>query len=136
MKLILPFFIFSIFLFINKAAFAEWSLYGETDAGYHFINLDDTSSDDKYVYYWILTDYKEPQNNNFISNKFLSKKVYNQTDCRRFTTSASEIIIYSEKMSKGEIIIKEKYDESSFSTPNFDSIGFEELEVVCSYTNN
>ena len=47
MKLILPFFIFSIFLFINKAAFAEWSLYGETDAGYHFINLDDTSSDDK-----------------------------------------------------------------------------------------
>ena len=124
MKLILPFFIFSIFLFINKAAFAEWSLYGETDDGYHFINLDDTSSDDKYVYYWILTDYKEPQNNNFISNKFLSKKVYKQTDCRRFRTSASEIII------------KEKYDESSFSTPNFDSIGFEELEVVCSYTNN
>ena len=136
MKLNLPFFIFSIFLFINKAAFAEWSLYGETEAGYHFINLDDTSSDDKYVYYWILTDYKEPQNNNFISNKFLSKKVYKQTDCRRFRTSASEIIIYSEKMSKGEIIIKEKYDESSFSTPNFDSIGFEELEVVCSYTNN
>ena len=67
MKLILPFFIFSIFLFINKAAFAEWSLYGETDAGYHFINLDDTSSDDKYVYYWILTDYKKIQNNN-ISN--------------------------------------------------------------------
>ena len=67
---------------------------------------------------------------------FLSKKVYKQTDCRRFRTSASEIIIYSEKMSKGEIIIKEKYDESSFSTPNFDSIGFEELEVVCSYTNN
>ena len=78
MKLILPFFIFSIFLFINKAAFAEWSLYGETDAGYHFINLDDTSSDDKYVYYWILTDYKEPQSNNIISDKFLSKKVYNK----------------------------------------------------------
>ena len=73
MKLILSLFIFSIFLFINKAAFAEWSLYGETDAGYHFINLDDTSSDDKYIYYWILTDYKEPQNNNLISNKFLSK---------------------------------------------------------------
>ena len=76
MKLILPFFIFSIFLFINKTAFAEWSLYGETDAGYHFINLDDTSSDDKYVYYWILTDYKEPQNNNLISNKFLSVILY------------------------------------------------------------
>ena len=136
MKLILSLFIFSIFLFINKAAFAEWSLYGETDAGYHFINLDDTSSDDKYVYYWILTDYKEPQSNNIISDKFLSKTVYKQTDCRRFRTSASEIIIYSEKMSEGEIIIKEKYDESSFSTPNFDSIGFEELEVVCSYTNN
>ena len=75
MKLILPFFIFSIFLFINKAAFAEWSLYGETDAGYHFINLDDTSSDDKYVYYWILTDYKEPQNNNFISNKIKMYKI-------------------------------------------------------------
>ena len=136
MKLILSLFIFSIFLFINKSAFAEWSLYGETDAGYHFINLDDTSSDNKYVYYWILTDYKEPQSNDLISVKFFSKKVYKQTDCRRFRTSASEIIIYSEKMSEGEIIIKEKYDESSFSTPNFDSIGFEELEVVCSYTNN
>ena len=70
MKLILSLFIFAIFLFINKAAFAEWSLYGETDAGYHFINLDDTSSDDKYVYYWILTDYKEPQSNNIISDNY------------------------------------------------------------------
>ena len=78
MKLILSIFIFSIFLFINKAAFAEWSLYGETDAGYHFINLDDTSSDDKYVYYWILTDYKEPQSNNLISDKILSIKYINK----------------------------------------------------------
>jgi hypothetical protein len=39
-------------------------------------------------------------------------------------------------MSEGEIIVKEKYDESSFSTPNFDSIGFEELEVICNYINS
>ena len=39
-------------------------MYGETESGYHFIDLNNTSSDDRYVYYWILTDYKEPQKNN------------------------------------------------------------------------
>ena len=119
-----------------KTVNAEWSMYGETDAGYHFIDLNNTSSDDRYVYYWILTDYKEPQKNEIIDSSFLSKKVFKQTDCRRFRTSASEIIIYSKKMSEGKIIVKEKYNESSFSTPNFDSIGFEELEVICNYINN
>ena len=98
----------------NKIANAEWSMYGETEAGYHFIDLNNTSSDDRYVYYWILTDYKEPQKNNVIDDSFLSKKVYKQTDCRRFRTSASEIIIYSKKMSEGKIIVKEK--------PNYVSI--------------
>ena len=119
-----------------KTVNAEWSMYGETDAGFHFIDLNNTSSDDRYVYYWILTDYKEPQKNEIIDSSFLSKKVFKQTDCRRFRTSASEIIIYSKKMSEGKIIVKEKYNESSFSTPNFDSIGFEELEVICNYNNN
>ena len=135
MKIILSLLVFSYFIFFNKNVFAEWSLYGETEAGYHFINLNDTSSDDKFVYYWILTDYKKIQNNNIISKKYFSKKVYKQTDCRRFRTSASEIILYSKKMTEGEIIIKEKYHESSFSTPNFDSIGFEEIEVICNYIN-
>ena len=106
----------------TKALMAEWSLYGETDNAFHFINLDETSSDDKYVYYWILTDYKDPQKNNVLNGKYLSKKVFKQTDCRRFRTSAAEIIIYSRKMSEGKIIISEKYKESSFSTPNLDSI--------------
>ena len=136
MKKILIFIAISVLIFSNKIANAEWSMYGETESGYHFIDLNNTSSDDRYVYYWILTDYKEPQKNNVIDDNFLSKKVYKQTDCRRFRTSASEIIIYSKKMSEGKIIVKEKYDESSFSTPNFDSIGFEELEVICNYINN
>tara|TARA_B100001057_G_scaffold451535_1_gene494619 strand:+ start:326 stop:736 length:411 start_codon:yes stop_codon:yes gene_type:complete len=136
MKKILLFIIISILIYPNKKVNAEWSMYGETDSGYHFIDLSNTSSDDRYIYYWILTDYKEQQKNKVIDNSFLSKKVYKQTDCRRFRTSASEIIIYSKKMSKGKIIVKEKYYESSFSTPNFDSIGYEELEVICNYINN
>ncbi|RPF90476.1 MAG: hypothetical protein CBD28_002470 [Rhizobiales bacterium TMED168] len=119
----------------SNALMAEWSLYGETDNAYHFINLYETSSDDKYVYYWILTDYKNPQKNSVLIDSFLSKKVFKQTDCRRFRTSAAEIIIYSKKMSEGKIIISEKYKESSFSTPNFDSIGYEELEIICNYKN-
>ena len=119
----------------TKALMAEWSLYGETDNAFHFINLDETSSDDKYVYYWILTDYMDPQKNNVLKDTFLSKKVFKQTDCRRFRTSAAEIIIYSRKMSEGKIIISEKYKESSFSTPNLDSIGYEELEIICNYKN-
>ena len=59
----------------SNALMAEWSLYGETDNAYHFINLDETSSDDKYVYYWILTDYKNPQKNSVLIDSFLSKKV-------------------------------------------------------------
>jgi len=136
MKKISTFIIIFILIFSIKTLNAQWSMYGETEDGYHFIDLNNTSSDNKYVYYWILTDYKEPQKNDIINNNFLSKKVYKQTDCRRFRTSASEIIIYSKKMSEGKIIVKEKYDESSFSTPNFDSIGFEELEVICNYINN
>ena len=136
MKKISLFIIIFVLIFLTKVVNAEWSMYGETDSGYHFIDLNNTSSDNKYVYYWILTDYKEPQKNDIIDNSFLSKKVYKQTDCRRFRTSASEIIIYSKKMSEGKIIVREKYDESNFSTPNFDSIGFEELEVICNYINN
>ena len=136
MKKISTFIIIFILIFSIKTLNAQWSMYGETEDGYHFIDLNNTSSDNKYVYYWILTDYKEPQKNDIINNSFLSKKVYKQTDCRRFRTSASEIIIYSKKMSEGKIIKKEKYDESSFLTPNFDSIGFEELEVICNYINN
>ena len=129
------FIIIFILIFSIETVNAEWSMYGETDAGYHFIDLNNTSSDNKYVYYWILTDYKEPQKNDLIDDNFLSKKVYKQTDCRRFRTSAAEIIIYSKKMSEGKIIVKEKYTESSFSTPNFGSIGFEELEVICNHIN-
>ena len=136
MKKILLFISISVLIFSNKIANAEWSMYGETESGYHFIDLNNTSSDDRYVYYLILTDYKEPQKNNVIDDNFLSKKVYKQTDCRRFRTSASEIIIYIKKMSEGKIIVKEKYDECRFSTPNFDSIGFEELEVIFNYINN
>ena len=136
MKKISIFIIIFILIFSIKTLNAQWSMYGETEDAYHFIDLNNTSSDNKYVYYWILTDYKEPQKNDIINNNFLSKKVYKQTDCRRFRTSASEIIIYSKKMSEGKIIEKEKYDESSFLTPNFDSIGFEELEVICNYINN
>ena len=136
MKKISLFIIIFVLIFSIKVVNAEWSMYGETDTGYHFIDLNNTSSDNKYVYYWILTDYKKPQKNDIIDYSFLSKKVYKQTDCRRFRTSASEIIIYSKKMSEGKIIVREKYDESNFSTPNFDSIGFEELEVICNYANN
>ena len=100
MKKILLFIAISVLIFSNKIASAEWSMYGETEAGYHFIDLNNTSSDDRYVYYWILTDYKEPQKNNVINDSFLSKKVYKQTDCRRFRTSASEIIIYSKNAVK------------------------------------
>ena len=90
MKKILIFIAISVLIFSNKIASAEWSMYGETEAGYHFIDLNNTSSDDRYVYYWILTGYKEPQKNNVIDDNFLSKKVYKQTDCRRFRTSRSE----------------------------------------------
>ena len=73
MKKILLFISISVLIFSNKIANAEWSMYGETESGYHFINLNNTSSDDRYVYYWILTDYKEPQKNNVINDNFLSK---------------------------------------------------------------
>jgi hypothetical protein len=36
-------------------------------------------------------------------------------------------------MSEGKILINESYKESSFTTPIFDSIGFEELEQICSH---
>ena len=119
MKKILLFIAISVLIFSNKIASAEWSMYGETEAGYHFIDLNNTSSDDRYVYYWILTDYKEPQKNNVIDDSFLSKKVYKQTDCRRFRTSASEIIIYSKKMSEGKIIVKEKYDDYKYNYKDY-----------------
>ena len=72
MKKILLFISISILIFSNKTVNAEWSMYGETEAGYHFIDLDNTSSDDKYVYYWTLTDYKEPQKNKATSALFIT----------------------------------------------------------------
>ena len=98
-----------------------------------YINFNETSYDDKYIYYWVLTDYFKEQENSFITSKYSSKKVYKQTDCKRFRTSAMQIILYENKMSEGNILINESYKESSFTTPIFESIGFEELEQICSH---
>jgi len=119
--------------FSGGMAFANWIEFGETDSGVHYIDLNETGSDDKYVYYWVLTNYFNPQEIPLFSKKYSSKKVYKQTDCKRFRTSAVQIILYEKEMSKGVALIDENYKESSFTTPIFESIGFEELEKICSH---
>ena len=119
--------------FSGGMAFANWIEFGETDSGVHYIDLNETVSDDKYVYYWVLTNYFNPQEIPLFSKKYSSKKVYKQTDCKRFRTSAVQIILYEKEMSKGVALIDENYKESSFTTPIFESIGFEELEKICSH---
>tara|TARA_B110000967_G_C18646295_1_gene441055 strand:- start:226 stop:633 length:408 start_codon:yes stop_codon:yes gene_type:complete len=119
--------------FLGGMAFANWIEFGETDSGVHYIDLNETGSDDKYVYYWVLTNYFNPQEIPLVSKKYSSKKVYKQTDCKRFRTSAVQIILYEKEMSKGVALIDENYKESSFTTPIFESIGFEELEKICSH---
>ena len=130
-KLILFFTLFLVFF--NNNAFADWVIFGETESANYYINFNETSYDDKYIYYWVLTDYFKEQENSFITSKYSSKKVYKQTDCKRFRTSAMQIILYENKMSEGNILINESYKESSFTTPIFESIGFEELEQICSH---
>ena len=112
---------------------ADKEPFWETDSGVHYIDLNETGSDDKYVYYWVLTNYFNPQEIPLVSKKYSSKKVYKQTDCKRFRTSAVQIILYEKEMSKGVALIDENYKESSFTTPIFESIGFEELEKICSH---
>ena len=119
--------------FLGGMAFANWIEFGETDSGVHYIDLNETGSDNKYVYYWVLTNYFNPQEIPLVSKKYSSKKVYKQTDCKRFRTSAVQIILYEKEMSKGVALIEENYKESSFTTPIFESIGFEELEKICSH---
>ena len=119
--------------FSGGMAFANWIEFGETDSGVHYIDLNETGSDDKYVYYWVLTNYFNPQEIPLVSKKYSSKKVYKQTDCKRFRTSAVQIILYEKEMTKGVALIDENYKESSFTTPIFESIGFEELEKICSH---
>ena len=130
-KLILLFTLFLVF-FSNKS-FADWEKFGETESATYYINFNETSYADKYIYYWVLPDYFKEQENSFITSKYSSKKVYKQTDCKRFRTSAMQIILYENKMSEGNILINESYKESSFTTPIFESIGFEELEQICSH---
>ena len=130
-KYILIFILFLIF-FSNKA-FADWLKFGETELAAYYINFNETSYDDKYIYYWVLTDYFKAQENSVITSKYFSKKVYKQTDCKRFRTSAMQIILYENQMSEGNILINESYKESSFTTPIFESIGFEELEQICNH---
>ena len=120
--------------FFSNQVFADWEKFGETDSAAYYINFNETSYDDKYVYYWILTDYFKAQENSILTEKYFSKKVYKQTDCKRFRTSAMQIILYENEMSEGNILINESYKESSFTTPIFESIGFEELEQICSHT--
>ena len=127
--------VFTLFLiFSNNKTFADWEKFGETDSAAYYINFNETSYDDKYIYYWILTDYFKAQENSILTEKYFSKKVYKQTDCKRFRTSAMQIILYENEMSEGNILINESYKESSFTTPIFESIGFEELEQICSHT--
>ena len=123
-----------IFPFLTvTSVFADRTKFGETDSAVYYIDFNETGSDDKYIYYWVLTNYLSPQKIELITDDYSSKKVYKQTDCKRFRTSAVQIILYKKEMSEGEILINESYKESSFTTPIFDSIGFEELEQICSH---
>ena len=131
-KKLMSFLIIFPFLTVTSV-FADWTKFGETDSAVYYIDFNETGSDDKYIYYWVLTNYLSPQKIELITDDYSSKKVYKQTDCKRFRTSAVQIILYKKEMSEGEILINESYKESSFTTPIFDSIGFEELEQICSH---
>ena len=91
--------------FFSNQVFAYWEKFGETDSAAYYINFNETSYDDKYVYYWILTDYFKAQENSILTEKYSSKKVYKQTDCKRFRTSAMQIILYENEMSEGNIFL-------------------------------
>ena len=131
-KKLMSFLIIFPFLTVTSV-FADWTKFGETDSAVHYIDFNETGSDDKYIYYWVLTNYLSPQKIELITDDYSSKKAYKQTDCKRFRTSAVQIILYKKEMSEGKILINESYKESSFTTPIFDSIGFEELEQICSH---
>ena len=62
--------------FSGGMAFANWIEFGETDSGVHYIDLNETGSDDKYVYYWVLTNYFNPQENSSLSLKNIRQKKY------------------------------------------------------------
>ena len=75
---LLSFLILSI-LIPHQNSLAEWTEVVTNKAGNTYVDLDNIKKVDDFVFFWAVTDFLKP-----LENQYFSSKVFHQIDCKLF----------------------------------------------------
>ena len=92
---LLSFLILSI-LIPHQNSLAEWTEVVTNKAGNTYVDLDNIKKVDDFVFFWAVTDFLKP-----LENQYFSSKVFHQIDCKLFRYKDLNMYFHKEPMGKG-----------------------------------
>ena len=92
---LLSFLILSI-LIPHQNSLAEWTEVVTNKAGNTYVDLDNIKKVDNFVFFWAVTDFLKP-----LENQYFSSKVFHQIDCKLFRYKDLNMYFHKEPMGKG-----------------------------------
>jgi hypothetical protein len=87
--------LFSTVMF-SSPSYAEWTKVGENAAKIQYVDFERIRNHDGYIYFWQLQDYLKPT-----KYGILSRKIYNQGDCKLFRYKSLSSVVHKQPMGRG-----------------------------------
>ena len=114
---------------------AAWTLVAATDDenDYYFIDKSSIRKNGTRVKAWFLNDMKIPSKNSD-GTYYLSKKIFNEFDCKNETNIGLALVATSENMGKGAVVFSYTNDDARKFSPQPivpGSIGESMLKAAC-----
>ncbi len=96
-------FIIISFIFISSPVYSNWTLLQDKNGKKTFVDLENIKEDDKFVYWYQLTDFTKPQ---FLAGgvSYLSSTVYAKGDCAGLRTQFLKKDFFSRNMAKDFVL--------------------------------
>jgi len=124
-------------LFMSQGAKAQessknddWLLFVEGDDISVYFHAQTLKLQNGFVRAWIL--YSNKQATPFKNEKHLSEKQLTFFDCANERSSVNTSITYTGQMGRGDVITKRVQNASDWQDPVPDTIGYSELDFMCS----
>ena len=128
MKSLLTILTFVFTVMFSSASYAEWMKAGENANGIFYVDFERIRKHDRYVYFWVLSDYPKP-------TKYgdLSYKSYNQGDCTLFRYKVLSDYFYETRMGQGTPSTSYDNPDKNWTYPIPQSSIERILKSVCSW---